>query len=169
MHIYFFFGPVSVGGCVSPYFLETAAAIQKAVQVAECSNREDLRKRNDKELVEKAQTKKGRRLLANTIDEVEECDPTTSFGEAYGKQLELEAVRVETERSREQREHTQYVMTMLECVKMQFHIHREEPETAMLTVDSRVFDVFAPKVMCVIKNVERSLKKQRFSKGHKGP
>jgi len=28
-----------------------------------------------------------------------ECDPTTSFGEAYGKQLELETVRVETEHS----------------------------------------------------------------------
>ena len=39
-----------------------------------------------------------------------------------------------------------------ECVKMQFHIQREEPETVMLTVDSRVFDVCAPKVMCVIKN-----------------
>ena len=114
LYIYFFFGSASVGGCASPYFLETAAAIQKAVQVAECSNREELRKRNDKELVEKAQTKKGRRLLANTIDEVEECDPTTSFGEAYGKQLELETVRVETERSREQRENTQYLMTMFE-------------------------------------------------------
>ena len=39
-----------------------------------------------------------------------------------------------------------------ECEKMQFHIQREEPETAMLTVDSRVFDVCAPKVMCAIKN-----------------
>ena len=39
-----------------------------------------------------------------------------------------------------------------ECVKMQFHIRREEPETAMLTVDSRVFDVCAPKVMRAIKN-----------------
>ena len=37
-----------------------------------------------------------------------------------------------------------------ECEKMQFHIQREEPETAMLTVDSRVFDVCAPKVMCDI-------------------
>ncbi len=36
----------------------------------------------------------------------------TSFGEAYGKQLELEEVRVETERSREQRENTQYLITM---------------------------------------------------------
>ena len=39
-----------------------------------------------------------------------------------------------------------------ECEKMQFHIHREEPETVMLTVDSRVFDVYAPKVMRAIKN-----------------
>jgi hypothetical protein len=38
-------------------------------------------------------------------------------------------------------------------VKIQFHVQREEPETAMLTVDSRVFDVCAPKVMCPIKNV----------------
>jgi hypothetical protein len=39
-----------------------------------------------------------------------------------------------------------------ECEKIQFHIQREEPETAMLTVDSRVFDVCAPKVMRAIKN-----------------
>jgi len=39
-----------------------------------------------------------------------------------------------------------------ECVKMQFHVQREEPETAIFTVDSRVFDVCAPKVMCAIKN-----------------
>ena len=39
-----------------------------------------------------------------------------------------------------------------ECVKMQFHVQREEPETAILTVDSRVFDVRAPKVICTIKN-----------------
>jgi hypothetical protein len=39
-----------------------------------------------------------------------------------------------------------------ECEKMQFHIHREEPETAMLTVDSRVFDVCTPKVIRAIKN-----------------
>ena len=39
-----------------------------------------------------------------------------------------------------------------ECDKMQFHIQREEPETVMLTVDSRVFDVCTPKVMCDIKN-----------------
>jgi hypothetical protein len=35
-------------------------------------------------------------------------------GEAYGKQLELEEVRVETERSREQRENTQYLIPMLQ-------------------------------------------------------
>jgi hypothetical protein len=35
---------------------------------------------------------------------------------------------------------------------MQFHIQREEPETAMLTVDSRVFGVCSPKVMRDIKN-----------------
>ena len=39
-----------------------------------------------------------------------------------------------------------------ECEKMKFHIQREEPETAMLTVDSRVFDVCTPKVMRAIKN-----------------
>jgi hypothetical protein len=44
-----------------------------------------------------------------------------------------------------------------ECEKIQFHVHREEPETAMLTVDSRVFDVCAPKVMCVIKNVWKGI------------
>ena len=39
-----------------------------------------------------------------------------------------------------------------ECVKIQFHIQREEPETAMLPVDSRVFDVCAPNFMRDIKN-----------------
>ncbi len=40
-----------------------------------------------------------------------------------------------------------------ECEKMQFHIQREEePETAILTVDSRVFDVCAPNFMSAIKN-----------------
>ncbi len=80
----------------------------------ECSNREELCKRSVKEVVEKVQTKKGRRFLVNIVDKMEECDPTTSFGEAYDKQLELEEVRVETERSREQRENTQYLITMLE-------------------------------------------------------
>jgi hypothetical protein len=69
-----------VGGCASPYFLESAAAIQKAVKAGECSNREDLPiKRNDKEVVEKSQTKKDRRFLSNTV--------------AYGKQLELDHAR----------------------------------------------------------------------------
>jgi hypothetical protein len=114
LYIYFFFGPVSVGGCVSPYFLENAVAIQKVVKDVECTNHDDLRKRNDKETLEKMQAKKGRKLLKDTVDEMEECGPTTSFGEAYSKQLELEEVCVETERSREQRENTQYLMTMLE-------------------------------------------------------
>ena len=35
LYIYFHFGPASVGGCVSPYFLESAAAIQKAVKAGE--------------------------------------------------------------------------------------------------------------------------------------
>jgi hypothetical protein len=35
---------------------------------------------------------------------------------------------------------------------MRFHIQREEPETGMLTVDSRVFDVYTPKFMRGIKN-----------------
>ncbi len=39
-----------------------------------------------------------------------------------------------------------------ECVKMQFHVQREEPETVIFTVDSRVFDVSAPKFICTIKN-----------------
>ncbi len=60
------------------------------------------------------QAKKDRKLLKDTVDEMEECGPTTSFGEAYSMQLELEEVRVETERSREQRENTKYLMTMLE-------------------------------------------------------
>ena len=40
-----------------------------------------------------------------------------------------------------------------ECVKMQFHVHREEPETVILTVASRVFDGCGPKFICAIKNV----------------
>jgi hypothetical protein len=39
-----------------------------------------------------------------------------------------------------------------ECEKIQFHIQSEEPETVILTVDSRVFDVCAPNFMRVIKN-----------------
>jgi len=114
LYIYFHFGPASVGGCASPYFLESAAAIQKAVKEAECTNREDVRKRTDKETLEKMHAKKGKKLLKDSVDEMEECGPTTSFGEAYGKQLELEEVRVETERSREQRENTQYLITTLQ-------------------------------------------------------
>ncbi len=98
LYIYFHFGTASVGGGDRPYFLESPGAIQKTVKADEYSNREELRKRNDKEVVEKTQTKKGRRLIVNTVDEMEECDPTTSFAEVYGKQLELEEVRVETER-----------------------------------------------------------------------
>jgi len=112
LYIYFHYGPASVGGCASPYFLESAAAIQKAVKAAECTNRLDLRKRNEKEQLEKMEGKKGRKFLKDCVDEMEECGPATSFGEAYGKQLELEEVRVETERSREQRENTQYLITM---------------------------------------------------------
>ena len=77
LYIYFQFGPASVGGSVSPCFLESAAAIQKAMKAGECSNREELRKRNNKELLDKAHTKKAMKLLANTVEEMEECDPTT--------------------------------------------------------------------------------------------
>ncbi len=112
LYIYFYYGPASVGGCASPYFLESVATIQKAVKEADCTNRVDLRKRNEKETLDKMQGKKGRKLLKDCVDEMEECGPTTSFGEAYGKQLQLEEVRVETERSREQRENTQYLITM---------------------------------------------------------
>jgi hypothetical protein len=62
LYIYFQFGPASVGGSASPYFLESAAAIQKAVKAGECSNREELRKRNNKELLDKAHTKKAMKL-----------------------------------------------------------------------------------------------------------
>jgi len=102
LYIYLQFGPASVGGSASPCFLESAPAIQKAMKAGECSNREELRKRNNKELLDKAHTKKAMKLLANTVEEMEECDPTTSFREAYGKQLQLEE-------SREQRENTRLV------------------------------------------------------------
>ena len=46
LYLYFHFGPASVGVCGSPYFLETAEAIQEAVKVADLVNREQLRKRN---------------------------------------------------------------------------------------------------------------------------
>ena len=34
------------------------------------------------------------------------------------------------------------------CLKMQFHVQRQEPETAIVTVASRVFDGCAPIFMC---------------------
>ena len=43
-------------------------------------------------------------MLINNINEMEDHAPTSSCGAAYEKQLELESVRVETERSREERE-----------------------------------------------------------------
>jgi hypothetical protein len=76
LYIHFHFGPASMGGCASPYFLESAAAIQKAVKEAECTNREDVRKRNDKETLEKMHAKKGRKLLKDSVDEMEECGPS---------------------------------------------------------------------------------------------
>ncbi len=39
-----------------------------------------------------------------------------------------------------------------ECVKMQFHAQREEPETVILKVASRVLNGRTPKFICVIKN-----------------
>ena len=39
-----------------------------------------------------------------------------------------------------------------ECVKIHFHVQREEPETTMLTVTSRVFDRWTPKFICGINN-----------------
>jgi hypothetical protein len=75
LYIHFHFGPASMGGCASPYFLESAAAIQKAVKEAECTNREDVRKRNDKETLEKMHAKKGKKLLKDSVDEMEECGP----------------------------------------------------------------------------------------------
>jgi hypothetical protein len=53
---------------------------------------------------QQAKGKKGKALLINNINEMEDHDPTSSCGAAYEKQLELESVRVETERSREERE-----------------------------------------------------------------
>jgi hypothetical protein len=96
LYLYFHFGPAAVGGCDSPYFLETNEVIQQEVDAGDCSNRDELSKRNDKELQENTQAKKGRKLLMNTVDEMEECGPTSSFGEEYSKQLDLEEVCVET-------------------------------------------------------------------------
>ena len=39
-----------------------------------------------------------------------------------------------------------------ECVKMEFHVQGEEPETTILTVTSRIFDGCAPKFICDINN-----------------
>jgi hypothetical protein len=39
-----------------------------------------------------------------------------------------------------------------ECVKIQFHVQCKQPETAILTVTSRVFDGCSPKSICDIKN-----------------
>ena len=39
-----------------------------------------------------------------------------------------------------------------ECVKMQFHVQRQEPEIAMFTVGFRVFDGCAPIFTCAIDN-----------------
>ncbi len=130
LYIYFYFGPASVGDCASPHFLESAAAIQKTVKDSECTNGEDLCKRNDKETLEKMQAKKIKKLLKDSVDEMQECDPTptTSFGETYDKQLELEEVRVETERSREQRENTQNLISMLQGLIAQAVTPQEKSE-----------------------------------------
>ena len=42
----------------------------------ECINREELRKRNDKETLEKMEAKKAKKLLKDTVFEMEECGPT---------------------------------------------------------------------------------------------
>jgi hypothetical protein len=39
-----------------------------------------------------------------------------------------------------------------ECVKIQFHVLRQEPETAMFTVGFRVFDGCTPIFTCTIEN-----------------
>jgi hypothetical protein len=62
LYNYFHFGPAIVGCCVSPYFLESATAIQKDVKEAECTNREDVCKRNDKETLEKMHANKGKKI-----------------------------------------------------------------------------------------------------------
>ena len=38
------------------------------------------------------------------------------------------------------------------CVKMEFHVQRDEPETTILTVASRVFEGCSPKFICDINN-----------------
>ena len=115
LYLYFHFGSVFVGGCDSPYFLETTAAIQEAVKVADLVNREQLCKRND-DVEQQAKGKKGKALLINNINEMEDYDPTSSFGAAYEKQVEIESVCVETELSREERERRRDLIQMLEVL-----------------------------------------------------
>ena len=128
LYLYFHFGPASVGGSGSPYFLETAEAIQKAVKEAAISNRSELRKKNEEDLGQEAKTKKrkhGKPLLVNSVEEMDEitASSSSSFGAEYQKQLQLETIRVETERSRvetersrERRESLQFQIKMLEDV-----------------------------------------------------
>ena len=128
LYLYFHFGPASVGGSGSPYFLETAEAIQKAVKEAAISNRSELRKKNEEDLDQEAKTKKrkhGKPLLVNSVEEMDEitASSSSSFGAEYQKQLQLETIRVETERSRvetersrERRESLQFQIKMLEDV-----------------------------------------------------
>ena len=59
LYLYFHFGPASVGGSGSPYFLETAEAIQKAVKEAAISNRSELRKKNEEDLDQEAKQRRG--------------------------------------------------------------------------------------------------------------
>ena len=73
-----------------------------------------MRKRNTDELEQEAKAKKGKPVLINNVDEMEECGLTSSFGGTNEKQLHLESVRVETERSREERKRTQHLIRMLE-------------------------------------------------------
>ena len=93
-------GPPLWGAATAPIFskLLQAAAIQEAVKASDLANREQLRKRNVDDLEQQAKGKKGKALLINNINEMEDCGPTSSFGAAYDKQLELESVRVDTER-----------------------------------------------------------------------
>ncbi len=94
LYLYFHFGSATVGDC------------DRLHKRNDKEFQENLHKRNDKEFQEKVQSKKTRRFLTDTVDEMEECGPTSSFGQAYNRQLELEEMRVETERSRKQRENT---------------------------------------------------------------
>ena len=126
LYLYFHFGPASVGGSGSPYFLETVEGIQKAVKEADISNRSELRKKNEEDLDQEAKTKKrkhGKPLLVNSVEEMDEitASSSSSFGAEYQKQLQLETIRVETERtrveterSRERRESLQFQIKMLE-------------------------------------------------------